>query len=778
MPRLEDMNKGADLWWSRGLNVFPAHSRNKAVYEDWDEYHYKPIPEELFERWKKEGRFLTGVAVSPGIVYRIPELEGWFLSSIDWDKIEGFNALFPGKTVYEVAQKHYIEWHTGDKTKGHLWVYVPIVFPKKSPDSVLGLEVKGHNEHGVMMSSPSIHKDGHPYEVAGTNQIARWSKEEAEAFLVHINQVCEEKGVSYLDKTKKRNDSKSESESESEPAAEEERIKEKIRLMFERWPIDIDTTIEIPVGVRHDVLVYTANSILFRYSIIRNHNTLKGIFIDINYKLCKPDPSPNQEIEKIWKDALEFVQNANAKENVIPSKIAENLKQLGIYKVVKENPTTLYLADHHRDEIIKAVILKPKSTVETENQEDQEQKTKTTKKTNPKTKQLLVKDTMIDAIPTDITIFNNPIDASKTYKVTFQHKNSNGSSRFVTVGPGSVNYLLQELRVKGRFVKGKESDEALTSLLIEYEDRGIAKVDNRMPQPGYYMINNKIVGYDVTQHQGVSIEQSEISNCIDVLDGLVTKYKNPDIGPTLIKHAIPLPFSYIKKGLKVSGDDWVPGIYEYGFTRVGKNTVGIIQLAIWRKHDKQDKDFHQLGFSGIDTAARFGNAISRSTYEVMVSEVGSLSDVKLLWLSEMIKHSIESQTVRGKYIEGFYKGIPALSNLILTSNYLPPSDPAFKARFILIHYGEKDLPSIEEKTAFKKWFFDEERDKVLGVSRRLYCQLCDSTPRDPKSILGRHSQDYTSRVLQGSRKGATYLDRQISRTRPDRGACRRREVKA
>ena len=163
----------------------------------------------------------------------------------------------------------------------------------------------------------------------------------------------------------------------------------------------------------------------------------------------------------------------------------------------------------------------------------------------------------------------------------------------------------------------------------------------------------------------------------------------------------------IKKGLKVSGDNWVPGIYEYGFTRVGKNTAGIIHLAVWRKHGVRDKDTHQLGFSGIDTAARFGNAISRSTYQVMISEVGSLVDAKFLWLAEMIKHAIESQTVRGKYVEGFFKGIPALSVPILTSNYLPPTDPAFRSRFILIHYGEKDLPSAEEKAAFKKWFFDE-----------------------------------------------------------------------
>ena len=384
--------------------------------------------------------------------------------------------------------------------------------------------------------------------------------------------------------------------------------------------------------------------------------------------------------------------------------------------------------------------------METESKEDQDSKTKTQTKTSAKGKQLLIKDMMIDAIPTEVTIFSNPVDSSKTYKVIFRHRNVNGTYHYLTAGPGTTAYLLQELKIKGRFVKGKESDEALASLLIEYEDRGIAKIDNRMPQPGYYLINSKIRGYDITQRLGSEpIQESEISRCIDVLDILVTnKYKNPDIGPTIIKHAIVAPFGYIKKGLKVSGDNWVPGIYEYGFTRVGKNTAGIIHLAIWRKHSIRDKDIHQLGFSGIDTAARFGNAISRSTYQVMISEVGSLVDVKFLWLAEMIKHAIESQTVRGKYVEGFFKGIPALSVPILTSNYLPPTDPAFRSRFILIHYGEKDLPSAEEKAAFKKWFFDEQHDEILGILGDFTARYIMENPQ----VLNLYWEDTAKAVLE------------------------------
>jgi hypothetical protein len=130
---------------------------------------------------------------------------------------------------------------------------------------------------------------------------------------------------------------------------------------------------------------------------------------------------------------------------------------------------------------------------------------------------------MIDAIPTDVTIFSNPVDASKTYKVVFRHRNTNGTYHCLTVGPGTTAYLLQELKIKGRFVKGKDSDETLASLLIEFEDRGIAKIDNRMPQPGYYLIDGKVRGYDVTQNLDRDIEESETLACIETLDALVRK---------------------------------------------------------------------------------------------------------------------------------------------------------------------------------------------------------------------------------------------------------------
>ena len=73
----------------------------------------------------------------------------------------------------------------------------PYYFPKKNPDLILGLEVKGHNDQGVMVSFPSIHKNGHQYKPVGRDTLNKWSKAKTEAFLSNIIKSCGEHGIEY-----------------------------------------------------------------------------------------------------------------------------------------------------------------------------------------------------------------------------------------------------------------------------------------------------------------------------------------------------------------------------------------------------------------------------------------------------------------------------------------------------------------------------------------------------------------------------------------------------
>jgi Bifunctional DNA primase/polymerase, N-terminal len=202
---LNSINEWADYWrYQIGVNVISADTQNKATYEKWSEWQDKPIPEELHNQWKEQNSFSKGIAIIPGKVWHRPDKRGLYLTFIDADTQKAIDELcsINGKatTLQEMAQKFIVEQHKDNLQKAHIYFYSPIPFTKKSADSVLGLEVKGLGEHGIAYCSPSIHKNGQPYEIRGTRELVTFTVKQAREMMQHINQICLKYDLEYLDK--------------------------------------------------------------------------------------------------------------------------------------------------------------------------------------------------------------------------------------------------------------------------------------------------------------------------------------------------------------------------------------------------------------------------------------------------------------------------------------------------------------------------------------------------------------------------------------------------
>jgi hypothetical protein len=92
--------------------------------------------------------------------------------------------------------------------------------------------------------------------------------------------------------------------------------------------------------------------------------------------------------------------------------------------------------------------------------------------------------------------------------------------------------------------------------------------------------------------------------------------------------------------------------------------------------------------------------ISYNTYPVLINEV-QLNDDRQKQLVEALKHAVQSQTARSRLMSrSVADHISALSPCILTSNDLPPQDPAFRRRIIPIYYSKEDEPSQTEIEEF------------------------------------------------------------------------------
>jgi hypothetical protein len=136
----------------------------------------------------------------------------------------------------------------------------------------------------------------------------------------------------------------------------------------------------------------------------------------------------------------------------------------------------------------------------------------------------------------------------------------------------------------------------------------------------------------------------------------------------------------------------MPYLFLYGHSRSGKNTLGSISLAIWKKYKKSNRKEgnYEIGFGKINSEARLGHVLGMDTYPRLINEVGALTEPKNLNLIEMIKNAVENQDVRGIMVNyRNYTSIPALSPLIITSNRSPPPDDSGLMRRILSLYFDK-----------------------------------------------------------------------------------------
>ena len=309
-------------------------------------------------------------------------------------------------------------------------------------------------------------------------------------------------------------------------------------------------------------------------------------------------------------------------------------------------------------------------------------------------------DVIINAIPKKITRYENPISIEIKYEIEFETP----TGQVFKTEPKTIEEILAELKVKGLIYKIRAAEEALPAILNAYHRENKLTIKRELETPGFYLIDNKIVGFKVEQEYPGRLTKEEIVWCTDVLNELVTKYKRKEIMPSLIKWGIVSPFSYVLKQLEEGEERWMPWLYPYGWTNTGKTTSGRIVLAIWRKH--KDKKKHDVGFSNADNVARFARAVSYDTYPVLINEV-HFNDERQKQLVEAIKHAVQSQTARARLSsKSIAEYISALSSCILTSNNAPPENPAFQRRIIPIYFSQDDEPSEEEREAFNTFLND------------------------------------------------------------------------
>jgi hypothetical protein len=191
-------------------------------------------------RFLEQNTFSKGIAIIPGRVWHREDKKDLYFTFLDADKQKAIDELClrNGKatTLQEMAQKFIVEQHKDNLQKAHIYFYSPIPFPKKSADSVLGLEGKGLGEHGIAYCTNSMHKDGQAYEITGTTNPLTLTADQARELIQHINQICIKYDLQYLER-------------ETSSSNISSKMRNVIKNLF------IDTTLKIPQCQRHITLM-------------------------------------------------------------------------------------------------------------------------------------------------------------------------------------------------------------------------------------------------------------------------------------------------------------------------------------------------------------------------------------------------------------------------------------------------------------------------------------------------------------------------------------------
>ena len=146
-------------------------------------------------------------------------------------------------------------------------------------------------------------------------------------------------------------------------------------------------------------------------------------------------------------------------------------------------------------------------------------------------------------------------------------------------------------------------------------------------------------------------------------------------------------FSVAQDSEQVVGAPLLEWMHFYGNSNSGKSSSGKIILAA---DGNENNDDFNLSVGHIDTIARFGDTIAKTTFPRLVDEVDLTDNSRLVNNIKSAVDQIRFRKTLDRNRVAEYS--PALTPLILTSNPSPPlDDPSYLKRVTLRYFGKEEI---------------------------------------------------------------------------------------
>jgi hypothetical protein len=334
----DEINKWADFWhYQIGVNIIPANTKNKQTFENWSQWQHKPVSDELHEQRKRNGEYNKGIAIVTGKIWR-GKNKGKYLNGIDCDNKKAIEEICnkDGNTISleKLAKWTIVEQHKDNLAKAHIYIISTRPFKNKSTTAINQGLVKDNNnteipaievkcEKRIMFVSPSIHKDGYPYEILDCKEPAL-----CDEFEYHLNNIFKNYGKPYL---------------ESNNSTDNNNSNSSLILIDELFKPE--TTI-LKGHNRHEAVLRISESLIQRNKKILSLDNIKELASVWNQQHCKP-PLDQKEFERQWNDALKFIDRTKNEISINDNNNSELNSEINLVEIVRQNCIELFIDQYN-----------------------------------------------------------------------------------------------------------------------------------------------------------------------------------------------------------------------------------------------------------------------------------------------------------------------------------------------------------------------------------------------------------------------------------------------
>jgi len=669
MTKLSVEEQTAILYWPEiaRIPIIPADTRNKRIWlNGWSTVDFANYD---FRSKLGNGDYDNGIAVRLGKTLA----NEYFSVALDFDGMDSVLAWFGSwENVIETAKRTRIEWHE-DKARLHMFFLTRESIANRKiqiKDSLLEIRCEGQ----ALFVFPSIHKEGKPYTAVGTQQISILSN--LFGLKSKINSLCQD----YM--------------SDEDQQA------------YIRWLEDPANYSKLGKGQgRHNGLVTLGTSYYYRYNGDWKNYTddeRKAKLWEWNCKLAVP--KREKEFDGIWKWIVEKHRKTRDEQHeelreqerrqqkvkefdkgYVFSVYEDNVKvalEGNVWTEVHKDPPRWIVADSKMNVIYKAHQYKLDSF---------DSKTQAQIKVN----KFAIADIVIRCRPVSVVKHESPIDFLNIQtNYTIQFKDTTG--RMFTLVKKNISQIMDYLKDNGYVMPGYGTENILSAIIAAFREDGKLLVEKSVDFEGYYYAGGDI------HRSGEGIEnkhprriKEECALAADFLEQLSRFYQyngldRRDVLATAIKWTIPAPFNFVLKQLTKK---YMSGISFSGERDGGKSALSELMLEIHGHFaDNTQQSIYDLSAGSANTDAKFGNAVSQTTYPVAISEYGTVEkysrDEKLV---ETFKNVIDRLICRHGRKEGKYDyPFLSLSPLILNGNPLISKKGELLKRLHTVKHSQED----------------------------------------------------------------------------------------